>query len=147
MEVIYISPHSIDVEILDYYTSLLSLSDDDVIDRIHYITPDHIFHPHSFSLSTLLTLNPRSLPFQDVLIQYIISGRPDLFSCSLFRTLQRIKRLTTGREAYIVPGVVNSDDMTVTDILGQDLILVPESDTNGKLLYSRCTAVGSRFRV
>ena len=42
------------------------------------------------------------------------------------RTVQRIKRLTAGREAYIIPGAVNPDDITVADMLGEDPILVPE---------------------
>ena len=45
---------------------------------------------------------------------------------SLIRTVQRIKRLIAGREAYIVPGLVNEDDITVADILGQGLIPVPD---------------------
>ncbi|CAI8053072.1 IQ domain-containing protein H [Geodia barretti] len=99
VEVVYISPVSLDQEILDYYGSLLATGpsgSQSAMERVHIVTPDVSLPPHPLPLSSLLTLNPR--------------------------TVQRIKRLTAGREAYIIPGAVNPDDITVADMLGVPLL-------------------------
>jgi hypothetical protein len=112
VEVVYISPVEVDSEVLDYYTRLLAMGpagSETAMDRVHIITPDHLhsFPSHTLPLSTLLTLSPR--------------------------TVQRVRRLIAGREAYIVPGVVNRDDLSVADMLGVPL-LGPDNETSH--LYS-----------
>ena len=64
VEVVYVSPVSLDQEILDYYHSLLStaLSGGSAVERVHIISPDISLPPHPLPLSTVLTLNPRSAP-------------------------------------------------------------------------------------
>ena len=63
--------------------------------RIHVVTPEYsgAFAHHNLSLSTELLYSSQAL--------------------------QRIRHLTAGREAYIVPGVVSRDDIAVADMLGE----------------------------
>jgi hypothetical protein len=110
VEVVYLSPVPLDREIVDYYSSLLAMGpagSGTSMDRVHIVSPDLSLPPHPLPLSSLLSLSPR--------------------------TVQRIKRLTAGREAYIIPGAINSDDMTLADMLGVPL-LGPDSETSE--LYS-----------
>ena len=62
--------------------------------RVHFITPEQVgkFPRHHMSLSTVLLYSTRSL--------------------------ERLRHLTAGREAYIVPNVVGGDDLAVADMLG-----------------------------
>ena len=63
VEVVYISPVSLDQEILDYYGSLLATGpsgSQSAMERVHIVTPDVSLPPHPLPLSSLLTLNPRS---------------------------------------------------------------------------------------
>ena len=62
--------------------------------RVHFITPEQVgkFPRHHMSLSTVLMYSTR--------------------------TLERLRHLTAGREAYIVPNVVSRDDLAVADMLG-----------------------------
>lgn len=102
VEVVYVSPRPVDQEVLDYYHKLLAMrhqvsgaSGEEFHQRIHIVTPEYAgsFSHHNFSLSTELLYSPQAL--------------------------QRIQRLTAGREAYIVPGVVNRDDIAMADKLGE----------------------------
>ena len=105
VEVVYVSPRPVDQEVLDYYHKLLALGnqrggaaekeEEESRQRIHIVTPEHAgeFSHHNLSLSTELLYSPQAL--------------------------RRIQHLTAGREAYIVPGVVNRDDIAVADLLGE----------------------------
>lgn len=92
------SARPVDQEVLDYYHKLLAMGGalgEESRRRIHVVTPEYAgaFSPHNLSLSTELLYSPQAL--------------------------QRIQHLTAGREAYIVPGVVNRDDIAVADVLGE----------------------------
>lgn len=88
-----------DQEVLDYYHQLLSMgpAGQGTKDRVHIITPENIdsFGHHHLSLATLLLYSPRAC--------------------------ERVWNLVKGKEAYIVPGVVSRDDVTLADKLGKGL--------------------------
>ena len=110
VDVVYVSPRPVDSEVLDYYHKLLAMGasrdhkegetvggdkGEEFRHRIHVVTPEYAgaFAHHNLSLSTELLYSPKAL--------------------------QRIRHLTAGREAYIVPGVVSRDDIAVADALGE----------------------------
>lgn len=98
VEVLYISPIPVDDEVQEYYQKLLAMGvgGERAMERVHFITPERTktFARHKMALSSILMYSPR--------------------------TLERIRHLTAGREAYIVPGVVSRDDITVADKLGEE---------------------------
>jgi len=83
-------------EVREYYSKLLAMGPGGewAMERVHFITPERVetFSRHRMALSSVLLYSPR--------------------------TMQRIGHLTTGRETYIVPGVVSQDDLAVADKLG-----------------------------
>lgn len=83
-------------EVREYYSKLLAMGPggEGAMERVHFITPERVetFSRHHMALSSVLLYSPR--------------------------TMQRIRHLTTGRETYIVPGVVSQDDLAVADKLG-----------------------------
>ena len=66
-----------------------------VKERVHIVTPENIdsFGHHNLSLTTHLLYSPK--------------------------TLLRVQNLLKGKEAYILPGVVSRDDITLADKLGE----------------------------
>ncbi|KAM4618235.1 IQ motif-containing protein H [Polymixia lowei] len=113
VEVIYVSPLHLGNDINHYYTSLLKLhgatevgdagpaQSSNCLKRFTILTPEALeyFPTHNMCLSTLLKYSPR--------------------------TLQRIKNLIQGKQAYIVGGVAHVDDLAVADELGVP-VLGPE---------------------
>lgn len=73
-------------------------SGEDAWDRVHIVTPDNVdsFKSHNMALSSVLLYSP---------------------TC-----MARIKHLVTGKEAYIVPGVVDKGDIAVASKLSELLI-------------------------
>ena len=96
VEVIYISPEPLEQEAIDYYHSLLAMvpSGQNSRKRLHFVSPENleIFKSHRMTLSSLLLYSPVSM--------------------------SRIQRLISGREAYIISGIVSRDDLAVADKLG-----------------------------
>ena len=96
VEVVYISPRPLGKEMMDYHYRLLSMgpAGDSAKERVHFVSPDKLdsFKSHNMALSSLVLYSP---------------------AC-----LSRIKRLTTGREAYIVSGTVCKEDMALAYELG-----------------------------
>ena len=113
--VVYVSPVELDEDTLDYYIKLLSIRQDTLTDdtfsdstgsrelgrhfdreRLHIVTPENLeaFRSCHMSLSTVLLYSPKCLA--------------------------RIKRLVSGRPAYIVPGLVSRDDLAVAHKLGKN---------------------------
>ena len=148
MEVVYVSAVEVGSEVREYYSRLLAMGpggSETAMDRVHLLTPEHLhtFPSHSLPLSSLLALSPRlehitslvprpspppslprslSSPLEGLRTRLPHYMYTTLYTCMYcHRTVQRIKRLTAGREAYIVPGVVSRDDMTVADMLGRQL--------------------------
>ena len=124
VEVIYISPVTIDTEVLDYYHKMLAMgpAGDEGKERVHIITPEAVRHfpGRNMALSTLLLYSPKSL--------------------------DRVKNLVAGREAYIVSGVVNRDDIAVADELGKELMVLVLCNVQSTLCSTestlcRCTCV------
>ncbi|PIK57331.1 putative IQ domain-containing protein H isoform X2 [Apostichopus japonicus] len=103
VDVIYVSPVTINDETLQYYNKLLGLrsavesgtveSQKDMSSRFTIIIPESVnsFPTHSMCLATFLKYSPRAL--------------------------RRIKSLVAGKEAYIVPGVMHKDDLSVAQEL------------------------------
>ena len=63
------------------------------MERLHFVTPERAeaFSRHRMALSSVLLYSP---------------------------SVERIRHLTAGRDAYIMPGVVSRDDLAVADQLG-----------------------------
>lgn len=96
VEIIYISPILVDEAVQDYYTQLLTRDDQpNVRERLHIITPENcsVFGHHNLSLATYMLYSPVAL--------------------------SRVRNLLKGKDAYIVPGVVSRDDITLADQLGE----------------------------
>ena len=96
VEVLYISPVPVEDEIQEYYGSLLAMGQggEGAMERVHFVTPERAgaFSRHRMALSSVLLYSPM--------------------------TVERIRHLTAGRDAYIMPGVVSRDDLAVADELG-----------------------------
>ncbi|XP_039268071.2 IQ domain-containing protein H-like [Styela clava] len=104
VDIIYVSPVEIGEELEQYYSKLLGLrsavqhSDpaniEDMSSRFTIIVPEALnkFPTHHMCLSSLLKYSPRAMT--------------------------RIKNLTRGRDAYLVPSVLHRDDLAVADYLG-----------------------------
>ena len=94
-----------DDEVKVYYTQLLAMGPgrEGAMERVHFITPEwadcKVFAHHNMALSTV--------PM-----------------CSQ-RTLDSIRNLTAGKEAYILPGLVTRDDIAIADKLGGCSRIVP----------------------
>ena len=113
-EVIYVSPVALSEDLEAYNLKLLSLGQEgpqseDISKRLTLITPESLgkFGGQNLSLSTVLLHSPKAM--------------------------RRIRNLTRGKSAYIVPGVVCQDDLTVADQLGLPLL---GTDPNTVQLYS-----------
>ncbi|XP_071965031.1 IQ domain-containing protein H-like [Antedon mediterranea] len=125
VDVIYVSPVTINDEILQYYNKLLGLKNavdsgnvenqKDVSSRFKIIIPEAInsFPSHSMCLASYLKYSPRAL--------------------------KRIENLIAGTEAYIVPGAMHKDDLTISEILG-----VPILGTEPEVAHLYSTKSGSK---
>ena len=113
-EIIYVSPVVLSEDLESYNLKLLSLGQEgtqteDICKRLTLITPESLgkFRGKNLSLSTVLLYSPKAM--------------------------RRIRNLTRGKNAYILPGVVSEDDLAVAEQLGLPIL---GTDPNTVELYS-----------
>lgn len=90
VDIIYVSPFQMTPDVLGYYTKILEIGDiESGNKRVHFVVPENIERfPNHFSLTQILLYSPK--------------------------TLQRIKSMIKGKQAYIVPGSVSQDDVKLS---------------------------------
>lgn len=97
VEVIYVSPRPMGEEMTEYHYKLLAMgpAGDSAKTRVHFVSPEKLdsFKAHNMALSSLILYSP---------------------AC-----LSRIKRLISGRDAYIVSGTVCQEDLAMAHELGK----------------------------
>lgn len=94
LSIIYISPVPLHNDITEYYYSVLKLCEiPDIRNRLAFITPNH-----GMSLKNLYSTSK---------LLFLSSG-----------TINEIKDMIKGKNAYIVPNIPCEDDVWLTDLLG-----------------------------
>ena len=99
VEIIYISPHELNQDIITYYASILTTLDiQNIKERFHIIIPDSVdeYVPH-YSISELLLLSPY--------------------------TLNYIKKYVGNKYAYIVPGNVSKVEVEISMLLDIPILM------------------------
>ena len=99
VEIIYISPHELNQDIITYYASILTTLDiQNIKERFHILIPDSVdeYVPH-YSISELLLLSPY--------------------------TLNYIKKYVGNKNAYIVPGNVSKVEMEISMLLDIPILM------------------------
>lgn len=119
VEIVYVAPRPVTQEITDYYCKLANMGPAGTSskERFQIVFPENYssFKNHNLSLASLVLYSPECL--------------------------SRIKRLITGREAYMVSGIVAKEDLALAYELGKATDVLPRS----YLLYCcvfRCTIAG-----
>ena len=101
VEIIYISPHELNQDIILYYTSIMeTFGVENPRERFHIVIPDaYKQYPPHFSVSELLLLSPK--------------------------TIQNIKKKIEkeNKEAYIVPGGVSKTEVEISILLGVPILM------------------------
>lgn len=90
VNIIYISPFTFTNDVLGYYMKILQIGDiEEATTRLHVIVPEnaHKFPSH-FSLTQCLLYSPKAM--------------------------KRIKNIIRGKQAYLVPGKANTDDIKLS---------------------------------
>ena len=77
-------------DVLGYYTKILEIGDlDGTQNRVNFVVPENVDRfPNHFSLTQILLYSPK--------------------------TLKRLKSMIKGKQAYIVPGQVSTDDIKLS---------------------------------
>ena len=90
VNIIYISPYTFTNDVLGYYMKILQIGDiEEASSRLHVIVPENASKfPSHFSLTQCLLYSPKAM--------------------------KRIKNLIRGKQAYLVPGRVNTDDIKLS---------------------------------
>jgi len=90
VDIIYVSPYQMTPDVLGYYMKILEIGDVDAsTSRVQFITPENIDRfPNHFSLTQLLLYSPK--------------------------ILKRLKSMIKGKQAYIVPGSISTDDIKLS---------------------------------
>ena len=90
VDVIYVSPYQMTPDVVGYYMKILEVGDfEEVTSRVQFVVPENCDKfPNHFSLTQILLYSPK--------------------------TLKRIKSMIKGKQAYIVPGQVSTDDIKLS---------------------------------
>ena len=89
MDIIYVCPYQMTPEVLGYYMKILEISGDMDKHRVQFVVPENLDRfPNHFSLAQMLLYSPRCV--------------------------KRLKSMVKGKQAYIVPGAVGSDDIKLS---------------------------------
>ena len=101
VEIIYISPHELNNDIIIYYTSIMeTFGVENPNERFHIVIPDaYKEYPPHFSVSELLLLSPKTIR-------------------NIKKKLEKEKK-----EAYIVPGSVSKTEVELSILLGVPILM------------------------
>ena len=101
VEIIYISPHELNQDIILYYTSIMeTFGVEKPSERFHVVIPDsYKDYPPHFSVSELLLLSPKTIR-------------------NIKKKLEKEKK-----EAYIVPGSVSKTEVELSILLGVPILM------------------------
>ena len=101
VEIIYISPHELNQDIIVYYTSIMeTFGVENPTERFHIVIPDsYKDYPPHFNVSELLLLSPKTIR-------------------NIKKKLEKEKK-----EAYIVPGSVSKTEVELSILLGVPILM------------------------
>jgi hypothetical protein len=119
VDVIYVSPFQMTPDVLGYM-KILEIGDmDGAPNRVNFVVPENIEKfPNHFSLTQILLYSPK--------------------------TLQRIKSMIKGKQAYIVPGNVSTDDIKLSIRLA---IPIMSGEPQKQHLYSSKSGAKKVFQL
>ncbi len=94
VDIIYVSPFQLTNDVIGYYMKIIEIGEiDNPTSRLNFIVPEnYVKFPTHYSLAMCLMLSPKAL--------------------------KRIKTLIKGKQAYIIPGAVSTEDIKVSIALG-----------------------------
>ena len=120
MDIIYVSPFQMTPDVLGYYMKILEIGDiDGATKRVNFMVPENVDKfPNHFSLTQILLYSPK--------------------------TLQRVKSMIRGKQAYIVPGNVSTDDIKLSIRLA---IPIMSGEPQKQHLYSTKSHPKNKKRV
>lgn len=90
LEIIYVCPYQMTQDVLGYYMKILEISGISAENsRVHFVVPENMDRfPNHFSLAQVLLYSPK--------------------------VMKRIRSMIKGKQAYIVPGMISSDDIKLS---------------------------------
>lgn len=120
VEVVYVTPFQMTSEVLGYYMKILEIGEvSSPQSRLHIVVPNNVAKfPSHFCLAQVLLYSPK--------------------------TLQKIKSLIQGKQAYIVPGITSSSDIKLSIRLA---IPILSGEPSKQHLYSTKSGAKKIFQL